>query len=96
MKSGDTVQVQQDAEHWIYATVITANEDGSALVQIRHPANVDDNRLMGFPAAKLRTKATVQASVDAMLAANNGRPPVRDTPVGREYQSLMNQIEWLS
>lgn len=96
MQAGNTVQVQQDADHWIYATVITANEDGSALVQIRHAANVDDQRFMGFPKEKIRVHADLQARVDQILAANNGRPPSRETPAGLEYQSLMNQMDWLS
>jgi hypothetical protein len=96
MQSGDTIQVQQDARHWIYATVITANADGSALVQIRHPANVDDGKFQFFAAAKVRTKADVQKMIDAMVAANDGRNPQRETIVGREWQSLTNQLDYLS
>ena len=96
MQAGDTVQVQQDTEHWIYATVITANADGSALVQIRHSANVDDKQLLFFGAAKIRAKAGVQKLADDLAAANNGRPPSRDTLAGREYLSLASQADWLT
>jgi hypothetical protein len=62
MKSGDTVQVQQfdQGSQWIYATVITPNADGSALVQVQHPCNRDDGKMMFFAAAKIRTKADLE------------------------------------
>jgi hypothetical protein len=59
MKAGDTIQVQQldQGAQWIYATVITANADGSALVQIQHPCNRDDAKMLFFGKDKIRTKA---------------------------------------
>jgi hypothetical protein len=96
MQAGNTIQVQQDAEHWIFATVITANADGSALVQVRHPANIYDGAFQFFGPAKVRTKATVQKLIDGLVASNDGRVPSRETLMGREIASLTNQMEWLS
>ena len=87
MKAGDTVQVQQQdaGPHWIYATVIGVNPDGSAFVQIRHPGNRDQGQMQTFAADQIRTKA----AVEALLAATP--PPSRD-----EKRSLQSQAEWLS
>lgn len=90
MKAGDTVQVQQfdGGAHWIYATVVTANADGSALVQIQHPGNREHGGLASFAAGRIRDKAAVQALIDKM-----------DKPTGAELQekrSLQSQVEALS
>jgi len=91
MKPGDTVQVQQQdaGVHWIYATVITANDDGSAFVQIRHPGNKEHGAMIFFGAEKIRTKADVQKLIDAMPAQVYG-------PVLQEKRSLQSQADWLS
>lgn len=72
MKTGDVVQVAHldGAVHWIYATVITPNDDGSALVQIQHPANIEDGAIKLMPKTKIRTKADVQAAIDDMQKPN--------------------------
>lgn len=76
MKTGDTVQVTHldGAVHWIYATVMTPNEDGSALVQIQHPGNIEHGAIKLVPAEKIRTKATLQEELDA-LKPNQGEAP---------------------
>lgn len=91
MKPGDTVQVQQTGggARWIYATVITPNEDGSAFVQVRHPGNIEDGKMIFFGAGKVRTKDDVQKLVDAMPAQAGGQ-------VLQDKKSLQSQIEWLS
>lgn len=72
MKTGDVVQVAHldGAIHWIYATVITPNDDGSALVQIQHPGNIEQGAIKFMPKAKVRTKADLQAELDAMQKPN--------------------------
>jgi hypothetical protein len=95
MKAGDTVQVAHldGAVHWIYATVLAANDDGSAVVQIQHPGNMEHASIKAMPKTKIRTKADVQAALDALK-----RP---DAPEGmaawRESRgSLEAQIDRLS
>lgn len=94
MKTGDTVQVTHldGAVHWIYATVIVANEDGSALVKIDHPGNIEDGTVKFMPAGKIRTKASLQTELDGMkpAAGENG-------PMFRARQaSLFAQLDRLS
>ena len=90
MQAGDTAQVlQQDGgQHWIYATVLTANADGSALVQISHPGNRDHGLLKSFAAAQIRTKADVQKLIDA--------GPQQAGNWSAEKRSLENQLDFLS
>jgi len=85
MQSGDTVQIQQQDKgvHWIYATVVTANADGSAYVQISHPGNIEHGAFKFVPKAKVRTKADVEALITPDL------PKL-------EKDSLRNQSDWLS
>ena len=73
MKTGDTVQVVHldGAVHWIYATVITPNEDGSALVQINPPGNIEHGATKFLPKEKIRTKADVQTELDEMEKPNS-------------------------
>lgn len=89
MKAGDIVQVQQfdRGPHWIYAIVITANEDGSAFVQIRHPSNVDDGKMLFFGAGKVRTGEQIKA----LLASDAAKQLT-----ARERGALQSQLEWLS
>jgi hypothetical protein len=72
MKAGDTVQVTHldGAPHWIYATVITPNPDGSALVQVQHPGNIEHGAIKLMPKEKLRTKADVQGQIDDLEKPN--------------------------
>jgi hypothetical protein len=91
MKAGDIVQVLQrdGGTHWIYATVITPNDDGSAFVQIRHNGNVDHEKMLFFAAGQIRTSADVQKLIDSM-------PPKAGGEVLAEKKSLQNQLEWLT
>jgi hypothetical protein len=91
MQPGDSVQVQQQdgGIHWIYATVITANADGSAFVQISHPGNKEHGAMKFFGADNIRDKATVQKLIDAM-------PPKAIGAALTEKRSLQSQLEWLS
>ena len=85
MKPADTVQVRQGIggiTSWIYAKVVTANSDGSALVIIRHPGNLDHGKLDVFTAGDIRTREGVET-----LAANAS---------GKERMALLSQAEWLS
>ena len=72
MKPGDTVQVAHldGLVHWIYATVITPNPDGSALVQIQHPGNFEHGTIKFMPKEKIKTKADLQAEIDAVQRPN--------------------------
>jgi hypothetical protein len=72
MKAGDTVQVAHldGAVHWIYATVITPNDDGSALVQIQHPGNFEHGAIKFMQKDKIKTKADLQAEIDALQKPN--------------------------
>jgi len=81
MKTGDTVQVAHlDGRiHWIYGVVITANDDGSAVVQIAHAGNIEHGAIKLFPKGKIRTKADLQAELDAMR------------PVAGEYADAFRQ-----
>lgn len=91
MKPGDIVQVQQQGggDHWVYATVITPNEDGSAFVQIRHAGNLDHEKMLFFGKAKIRTRADVEAAIAAMPAHAGGA-------VLLEKKSLQSQLDWLT
>lgn len=72
MKAGDTVQVTHldGTTHWIYATVITPNDDGSALVQVQHPGNIEHGAIKLKPKDKIRTKADVQTAIDDLQKPN--------------------------
>jgi hypothetical protein len=74
MKPGDTVQVTHvdGATHWIYATAITPNADGSALVQVQHPGNIEHGAIKFMPKEKIRTKTDLQAEIDGMEKPNSG------------------------
>lgn len=74
MNSGDTIQVTHldRMEHWIYATVITPNADGSAIVQVQHLGNIEHGTIKLMPKEKIRTKADVQAELDGMQRPNAG------------------------
>jgi hypothetical protein len=91
MKAGDTVLVQQQdsGPHWIYATVITPNADGSAFVQIRHPGNREHGEMQFFGGDLIRTKANVQAMIADMPADAAG-------PVLQQKRSLQIQADLLS
>lgn len=91
MQSGDTVQVLQRgaAAHWIFATVITANADGSAFVQIKHAGNRDDGAMQFFAADQVRDKAALQKKIDAL-------PPISAGVALTEKRSLQSQLDWLS
>jgi hypothetical protein len=95
MKAGDTVQVAHldGAVHWIYATVITPNADGSALVQIQHPGNVEHAAIKFMPQEKIRTKADLQAEIDGLKkpAASELMPAYRE-----RLASLNVQLDRLS
>lgn len=90
MNAGEIVQVQQDAKHWIYAVVAVPNADGSALVQVRHPGNVDHDRLLVFPASKIRTKEALEKQLES------GLPDVPVADRAAELQSLRVQLAYLS
>ena len=72
MKPGDTVQVAHldGLVHWIYATVVTPNPDGSALVQVQHPGNFEHEKIKFMPANKIKTKADLQAEIDGLQKPN--------------------------
>lgn len=94
MKPGDTVQVTHldGSVHWIYAKVISASDDGSALVMIDHPGNIEHGSAKLMPAAKIRTKATLQAELDALK-------PNADEPMGAfrlRQAGLFAQLDRLS
>jgi hypothetical protein len=95
MKAGDTVQVAHldGAAHWIYATVLSANDDGSAVVQIQHPGNIEHAAIKTMPKAKIRSKADVQAALDALK-----KPDAWEAmPAWRESRSSLEaQIDRLS
>lgn len=85
MKPADTVQVRQSVggvASWIYAKVVTANADGSALVIVRHPGNLDHGKLDVFTKGDIRTKATVE--------------DLASKATGRDRMALLSQAEWLS
>lgn len=91
MQAGDTVQVkvQDRGIHWIYATVIAPNADGSAFVQIQHPGNIEHGAMKFFGAGSVRTKTDVQKLIDAM-------PPQALGAARQEKIGLQNQLDWLS
>jgi len=91
MQAGDTVQVQQQDRgiHWIFATVITANPDGSAFVQIRHPGNKEHGSMLFFGKGQIRTGA----DVDKLIAA---LPPQALGAARQEKMALQSQRDWLT
>jgi hypothetical protein len=91
MQAGDVVQVQQQDRgiHWLYAIVITANADGSAFVQIRHPGNKEHGAMLFYGKGQIRTGADVQKLIDAMPAQAIGAARL-------EKQSLQVQREYLT
>jgi len=94
MKAGDTVQVAHldGAVHWIYATVITPNTDGSALVQVQHPGNIEHGAIKFMPKEKVRGKADLQAEYDG-LKPNPGEPV---SEFRKRQASLLVQLDLLS
>jgi len=94
MKAGDTVQIAyvDGIRHWIYATVVTPNEDGSALVVIQHPGNSEHNVMKFVTKAQIRTKADAEAEL-----ANVKPAPGEHMDSFRKRQlSVMAQIDRLS
>lgn len=91
MQAGDVVQVQQKDRGvlWLYATVITANADGSAFVQIRHPGNKEHGNMVFYGKAQIRTGADVQKMIDALPAQVMGA-------ARQEKMSLQIQREQLT
>lgn len=91
MQSGDTVQVQQQDKgiHWIYATVITANADGSAFVQITHPGNIEHGAMKFFGAGKIRDKATLQK---ILAPPAEGQPETLSIAERRSLESQLNSL----
>lgn len=74
MKAGDTVQIRRtdEADHWLYASVLDAT---TGRVQINHPGNVEDGKIV-LPAVRdLRTKADVQSLIDQVTPILNSASP---------------------
>lgn len=72
MKTGDCIQVRRDdtiivkenpvpIAHWLYARVLQVNDDGTALVEITHAANVEHGDRTLVPVGQCRTKDDVAA-----------------------------------
>lgn len=60
---GDKIQVAQQHAgkiFWIYASVISANKDGGALVQVTHRSNRDEGKQLIVSADQIRTKDDVE------------------------------------
>lgn len=92
IKPADTIQVKQidgAQSNWIYAKVITANADGSALVLVSHPLNRDHGQQLMCRADEIRTKADIETEIAAL-----GKDM---SPAGRQQlRSLESQADWLS
>jgi hypothetical protein len=98
MKPGDIIQIAQNdgVQHWIYALVIQASE-GGALVEVNHPGNREDGRQKFVPVGAFRTKAELQAQLDAFAKeAAAGKRDLTDPRVRAERESLLVQVERLS
>jgi hypothetical protein len=76
MNAGDIVQVQQQTGAWVYAQVINAGADGSAFVQIRHPANIDHEKMQFFPKDRVRTSETLKAQLEDRNLPKDKRGPL--------------------
>lgn len=74
MKNGDTVQIRQfdGTDSWIYAKVIDSN---IRLVEVRHPGNPADGKQLVMAPADIRTKADLQALIDACTPIVNAASP---------------------
>ena len=91
MQPGEKVQVKQGDgpnAHWIYAKVVTANTDGSALVLIQHQLNIDHGKLFMASPEEIRDKAAVLALADAIKGSDKATREAR--------QALESQADWLT
>jgi|SRR5882672_2688271 len=71
MKIGDIVQVKRfdGGTHWLYAVVQSLPNGPNffpARVQITHPGNAEDGKVVMAQPSDIRTKADVQAILDQM------------------------------
>ncbi len=74
MKTGDIVQVRRfdGVDHWLYAVI---QDPATNRVQIQHPSNAEDGKVLLVPASDIRTKADLQSLIDqvAPIVAKAGQ-----------------------
>jgi hypothetical protein len=72
LKNGDKVQIRRFdvTDHWLFAVVQDAT---SRRVQIAHPGNSEDGKVLLVAAADIRTKADVLSLMTSAQAVAGGR-----------------------
>jgi len=76
--------------HWIYAVVLELVGTASALVRVQHPGNIEHGQTWMVSAGDYRTKADLQAELDALPAKT------QDKDILDLKRSLGVQIERLT